>query len=440
MGIDFFPFDSTDRIMTGTLIRQVQIDGVEQDILIKGNRIAKIAKDIRIEGFVNRIEGKGLTAVPGMANLHTHAAMTLFRGYGDDLPLFTWLNDYIWPVEAHLTEEDVYWGVRLACLEMARTGTTCFLDMYSFPLATAQAVEDSGLRGVISYTLFDRGDKKRAEEDRRCCYDYLKAFQRFSSRVSYSIGPHAIYTVSGEQLRFCRDFADETGVLVHLHLSETQKEIDDALTEYGKRPALYLESLGALSDKFVLAHSLYLSDEELQVIASSGAACVHNPASNMKLASGQGFRFEEMKKLGIPVGIGTDGCSSSNNLDMFIAMRLAALLGKVSFLDPTVLKSQEIYNAATQDGYKILNIDGGRLEEGALADLCLLRLNTPVMTPCHNLVSNLVYSADGSVVDTTIVDGNTIMLHGKIEGENEVIEAAARCAYNLITNYGIKEK
>lgn len=423
--------------MSSLLIRRTLVEGKEQDILIQGNRIAKIAPHIAVEGFTQEIDGHDLIAVPSMANTHTHAAMTLFRGYGDDLPLFTWLNDYIWPVEAHMTEEDVYWGVRLACLEMARTGTTCFLDMYSFPLATAQAVEDSGMRGVVSYTLFDRGEEKRAREDRENCYRYLKEFERFSQRVVYSIGPHAIYTVSGKQLRFCKDFAEENGVVVHLHLSETQKEVDDALKEYGKRPALYLEDLGALSKHFVLAHSLYLSDEELQVIAASGAACVHNPASNMKLASGAGFRFEDMKRLGIPVGIGTDGCSSSNNLDMFIAMRMAALLGKVSFKDPTVFSAKEVYSAATSAGYQILGIDGGRLEEGALADLCLLRSKTPIMTPCHNLVSNLVYSADGSVVDTTIVDGKVIMLHGCIEGEEEVLEKAAERAYNLIGKYGI---
>lgn len=424
--------------MSSLLIRRTLVEGKEQDILIQGNRIAKIAPHIAVEGFTQEINGHDLIAVPGMANTHTHAAMTLFRGYGDDLPLFTWLNDYIWPVEAHMTEEDVYWGVRLACLEMARTGTTCFLDMYSFPLATAQAIEDSGMRGVVSYTLFDRGEEKRAREDRENCYRYLKEFERFSQRVVYSIGPHAIYTVSGKQLRFCKDFAEENGVVVHLHLSETQKEVDDALKEYGKRPALYLEDLGALSKHFVLAHSLYLSDEELQVIAASGAACVHNPASNMKLASGAGFCFEDMKRLGIPVGIGTDGCSSSNNLDMFIAMRMAALLGKVSFKDPTVFSAKEVYSAATSAGYQILGIDGGRLEEGALADLCLLRSKTPIMTPCHNLVSNLVYSADGSVVDTTIVDGKVIMLHGCIEGEEEVLEKTAERAYNLIGKYGIR--
>ena len=333
------------------LITGALVNGSIQDLLIEGNQITRIAPSIPVADHYDVLEGCRRVVVPGMANTHTHAAMTLFRGYGDDLPLMRWLEDYIWPVEAHMTEEDVYWGVRLACLEMVRTGTTAFLDMYAFPMATAQAVEDSGMRGVVSYTLFDRGDAERAKLDRENCSRYRKEFEQFSSRVVFSIGPHAIYTVSGPQLRFCRDFADETGVLVHLHLSETQTEIENAIKEYGLCPVHYLGKLGALSDKFVLAHSLWMEDDELDIIAHHGAATVHNPASNMKLASGYAFKFEEMKKRGIRVGIGTDGCSSSNNLDMFIAMRMAALLGKVWRFDPTATAAEAIYQSATREGY-----------------------------------------------------------------------------------------
>ena len=421
------------------LITGALVNGSIQDLLIEGNQITRIAPSIPIADHYDVLEGCRRVVVPGMANTHTHAAMTLFRGYGDDLPLMRWLEDYIWPVEAHMTEEDVYWGVRLACLEMVRTGTTVFLDMYAFPMATAQAVEDSGMRGVVSYTLFDRGDAERAKLDRENCSRYRKEFEQFSSRVVFSIGPHAIYTVSGPQLRFCRDFADETDVLVHLHLSETQTEIENAVKEYGLRPVHYLEKLGALSDKFVLAHSLWMEDDELDIIARHGAATVHNPASNMKLASGYAFKFEEMKKRGIRVGIGTDGCSSSNNLDMFIAMRMAALLGKVWRFDSTATAAEAIYQSATREGYNILGLNGGRIEEGALADLCLLRTDRPTMVPLHNLTSNLVYSADGSVVDTTIVDGKILMREGVIPGEEEVIAKANQRAHKLIKSYGIKQ-
>ncbi|KGN97950.1 chlorohydrolase [Porphyromonas gingivicanis] len=426
--------------MKPILISGALINGIVQDLLIEENRIARIAPFIPQKEEYDVLEGAHRVVVPGMANTHTHAAMTLFRGYGDDLPLMPWLEDYIWPVEAHLTEEDIYWGVRLACLEMIRTGTTLFLDMYASPLATAQAVEDSGIRAVVGCTLFDRGDEARAKLDRDNCYQYLKDFEQYSDRVIYSIAPHAIYTVSEKQLQFCRNFADETGVLVHLHLSETQKEVADAIQQYGMRPAEYLEKIGAISDRFVLAHSLWLEDNELDIIARAGAATVHNPASNMKLASGFSFRFEEMKQRGIRVGIGTDGCSSSNNLDMFIAMRMAALLGKVWRYDSTATSAQDVYQAATETGYHILGLEGGVLKEGALADLCLLKTNVPTMVPMHNLISNLVYSADGSVVDTTIVDGRILMREGVIPGEEEVIMKAAQKAYKLIANYGIKQK
>lgn len=426
--------------MKPILISGALINGIVQDLLIEENRIARIAPFIPQKEEYDVLEGAHRVVVPGMANTHTHAAMTLFRGYGDDLPLMPWLEDYIWPVEAHLTEEDIYWGVRLACLEMIRTGTTLFLDMYASPLATAQAVEDSGIRAVVGCTLFDRGDEARAKLDRDNCYQYLKDFEQYSDRVIYSIAPHAIYTVSEKQLQFCRNFADETGVLVHLHLSETQKEVADAIQQYGMRPAEYLEKIGAISDRFVLAHSLWLEDNELDIIARAGAATVHNPASNMKLASGFSFRFEEMKQRGIRVGIGTDGCSSSNSLDMFIAMRMAALLGKVWRYDSTATSAQDVYQAATETGYHILGLEGGVLKEGALADLCLLKTNVPTMVPMHNLISNLVYSADGSVVDTTIVDGRILMREGVIPGEEEVIMKAAQKAYKLIANYGIKQK
>lgn len=425
--------------MSRLLIQGALVGGAPQDILIEGERIVRIAPSIEPIGGVTLLPAKGLIAVPGLANLHTHAAMTLFRGYGDDLPLMRWLEDYIWPVEAHMTEEDVYWGARLACLEMIKTGTTCFLDMYAFPMATARAIEDSGIRGVVSYTLFDQGNAERAALDRENCYLFYEQFKQFSPRVIFSIGPHAIYTVSGPQLRFCKEFAQEKNVLVHLHLSETQGEVGNAIAQYGLRPVHYLADQGALSDKFVLAHSLWMDDSELDTLAQYGAACVHNPASNMKLASGIHFRFDEMRRRGIPVGIGTDGCASSNNLDMYIAMRLGALLGKASQLNPEACKATDIYHAASEGGYQILGLDGGALREGALADLCLLKSQTPTMLPLHNLVSNLVYSADGSVVDTTIVAGKILMRNGYVEGEEEIMQRATAVAYDLLNKRNLNE-
>ncbi|MFC4665273.1 amidohydrolase [Falsiporphyromonas endometrii] len=415
------------------LIQGAILNGKVSDLLIEGNRIKTIAENIPKEEGMQVIDGKGRAIVPGMHNCHTHSAMTIYRGFGDDLKLMDWLENWIWPVEAVMTEEDVYWGSKLACLEMIKSGTTAFLDMYTFPLCTAQAVEDMGMRAVLSYTLFDRGDEKRAKLDREQCYTYMEKYKHFSDRVEYSLGPHAIYTVSGPQLQFCHEFSQENDVLIHLHLSETEGEVKDSIKNYGLSPVRYLDKLRVLSPNLVIAHGVWLDEEEMDLLAKHNVKVVHNPASNLKLASGYRFQYEEMKKRGILIGIGTDGCSSSNNLDMYTAMKLAAFMGKAWRFDPTAMKAEDIFETATKSGAEIMRIDAGEIKEGKLADLVLVNLNRPEMLPCHNLISNLVYSAAGAaIVDTTIVDGKVLMLHGKVDGEDEIMEKASKCAYDML--------
>lgn len=414
------------------LIRNAYLDGKQQDVLIEGNRVARISDSITPRGDETLIDATGKAIIPGMINTHTHAAMTLLRGYGDDLPLMTWLQDYIWPVEDQMTKEDVYIGAKLACLEMIKTGTTCFLDMYMHPLECARAVEETGLRAVLSYTLFDQGNPERAALDRKRSAEYLEAFSKLSDRVQFNLGPHAIYTVSAEQLQFCHRFAQEHDLSIHLHLSETKGEVEECVRLHGTTPVRYLERIGILSPRLILAHVIWVDDEELDLLAKYNVKVVHNPASNMKLASGYAFRYEEMKNRGISVGVGTDGCSSSNNLDMFAAMRLASYLGKVWRFDSTAVNAPDIYASATKIGADILGIDAGVIAEGKLADLCLIDLQRPEMVPVHDLTSNLVYSASGSFVDTTIVDGRILMQGGKVEGEEEIIANARRTAERLI--------
>lgn len=421
-----------------TLIRSALIHGKQQDLLIEGNRIARIATNLPIPPKAHIIEAQGKALLPGFANTHTHCAMTLFRGYGDDLPLQSWLEEYIWPVEAQMSEEDIYWGSMLGCLEMIKSGTTLFLDMYASPLSTARAVQETGMRAVLSYTFFDRGDAERARIDRENALKYYQLFDQLPETITYALGPHAIYTVSVDQLRFCRRFSEEYNIPVHFHLSETEKENADCLQVHGATPVRLLHQAEALNNHFVMAHSLYLDDQELDLLSQHGCSVVHNPASNMKLASGERFRFEEMKQRNIRIGIGTDGASSSNNLDMFQAMSYAALLGKVWRNDPTATSAQDILYSATEGGYKILGIDGGRIAEGSLADLILVDLSLPEMVPCHNLISNLVYSANGHVVDTTIVNGKVLMQNRKVPQEELIIERASEAAYNLIKKYGIR--
>lgn len=405
------------------------------DLLIEGNRIARIAEHIDAPEGATIINATDKAIIPGLINTHTHAAMTLMRGYGDDLPLMTWLQDYIWPLEDKMTEEDVYIGAKLAMLEMIKTGTTTYLDMYMHPLMGAKAAEEMGLRAMISYTLFDQGNPERAQLDRERSEMYLERFKtQFSDRIMFNLGPHAIYTVSGEQLQFCHEFCKKHNLKIHLHLSETEGEVEECIKQHGMRPVKYLEKLGILSEALILAHVIWVDDEELDLLAKYNVSVVHNPASNMKLASGYAFRYEEMKNRGIRVGLGTDGCSSSNNLDMFTAMRLASFLGKVWRFDSTAVKADDIFASSTSIGADILGIDAGIIAEGKLADLCLVDLNRPEMVPVHNLTSNLVYSASGAFVDTVICDGRILMQNGYVEGEEEIIRSARLVAERLIAN------
>ena len=414
------------------LVKNVLHQDKLTDVLIEGNRIARIAEGISAPAGAEVLDGTDKAIIPGFINTHTHASMTLFRGYGDDLPLMTWLQDYIWPVEAQMTSHDVYVGARLACLEMLRSGTTCFLDMYMHPLETAKAVEEMGLRAHLSYTLFDQGNAERAELDRKRSYEYFERFKEFSDRITFTLGPHAIYTVSGEQLQFCHQFAKEHNVKIHLHLSETKGEIDECVRQHGLTPVRYLDKLGILSEHLVLAHVVWIDDEEMDLLAKHNVSVVHNPASNLKLASGYAFKYEEMKRRGIRIGIGTDGCSSSNNLDMIVAMKLASFLGKGWRFDSTACKADDIFASATSVGADILGIPAGRVEEGALADVCLVDLNTPELVPLNSLTSNLVYATSGSsCVDTVIVDGRILMRDKYVPGQEAIIAEAREVTRRL---------
>lgn len=413
------------------LIKGVQLNGTTTDVFIEGKYIQRIGPNLAVEAD-EVIDGHKKAIIPGFVNAHTHAAMTLFRGYGDDMPLMPWLEQKIWPNEAKLTREDVYWGAKLACLEMIKSGTTTFFDMYNKFRGTADAVEEMGIRGMLSGVCFDFFQPEQAE---KCKVHNLKLYSEmdeYSERVKYAIGPHAIYTVSGELLTWIHEFALERNVLIHLHLAETEGEVVNSIKQFGLSPVRYLYKLGILSPRLVLAHGIYVDDDEIRMLADYGVKVVHNPASNMKLASGMHFKFTEMRKAGVTVGLGTDGCSSSNNLDMVEAMKLASLLGKAWRKDPEVMTAEEVFQAATSQGAAILGLDAGRVEEGCLADLNLIDLNMPVFAPGFNFISDLVYAANGSCVNTMICNGKILMRDRIVPGEEEIIERATEVAHNLI--------
>jgi len=417
------------------LIKAVGLNEQTVDIFIEGNRIKRIlpAENDR-QSFLADIEidGRRKAVIPGLVNMHTHAAMTLFRGFGDDMPLMPWLEEKIWPNEAKLTSEDIYTGVKLACVEMIRSGTTAFFDMYFQSDIAAQAVEEMGLRAVLAENYFDYFDPQQLEQCKRLIEKRFAQKAPACDRIRFALGPHAIYTVSGDLLRWSSDFAKDNDLLIQFHLAETEGETDFCRDHFGTTPVRYMQQLGVLSPRIIAAHVLYVDEEEIRILAGSGVNVVHNPASNMKLGSGHQFLYKEMREAGITVAIGTDGCSSSNNLDMIEAMKLASLLGKSWRKKPEVLTSAEMFWSATQAGAEMIGIDAGRIEEGYLADLCLIDLNLPAFTPNFNYLSNLVFAANGSCVDTVICDGRILMRDKKIPGEDEIMEKAARMAYELI--------
>jgi 5-methylthioadenosine/S-adenosylhomocysteine deaminase len=424
-------------VAVSILIKKVRLNGELVDVLIRENRFDSIGTDVDAPAEVI-IDGVGKAILPSFHNAHTHAAMTLLRGYADDMDLHTWLSGHIWPFEARLTEDDIYWGAKLACLEMIKSGTTFFADMYWHWKGTARAVEEMGLRAALSAAFFDFEDPARAEVMKRQVMDLHETSRDCSGRIQFILGPHAIYTVSADSLRWLGDYAARNGLLVHTHLSETRKEVDDCLVKTGRRPVHYLHELGLLAPNLILAHAIWMDDSEMELLARHGVQVVHCPASNMKLGSGQ-FPYAAMRAHGVGVALGTDGCSSNNNLDMVEEMKLASLLAKVTAMDPTVFPAQEALDAATLNGARMYGLEGGRIATGMLADCILIDLNHVRMVPGHNLISNLVYSANGSCVDTTICNGRVLMQGGRVPAEEEILAQAQATVRRLTAASGSKE-
>lgn len=414
------------------LVEDVLVDGKETSIYVEENVITEVGR--KHDADVT-IDGKGKAAIPGLINAHTHAAMTLMRGYADDLELHDWLQNHIWPLEAKLEEEDVYWGAKLACLEMIKTGTTCFNDMYWHPEGTAKAAEEMGIRGVISSVFIDLFDNRRAEEQIRENERLMPRLRkRYSDRIVPALGPHAVYTVSKDSLDWIRGYSQENNTLVHFHLAETRKENEDCLKRNGKRPIPYLDGIDFLTDKLVACHSVWLTKDEIRTMAEHNVKVVNNPTSNMKLATGGVIAYPQMKAAGMTVALGTDGCASNNNLDMFEAMKFASLLQKAHLWDQTVMPAKEAYQMATTEGAKALNLNAGAIEEGMLADIILIDLKRPELTPHYNIHSDMVYAANGSCVNTTICDGKVLMEDRRVEGEEMIMERASEVAKKLVKN------
>ena len=410
------------------LIKNVLLDKKETNVYIEDNIIQEIGKKTEAD-YV--IDGKNKAVIPGMVNTHTHAAMCLFRGYADDMNLEEWLQTKIWPLELKLKPEDVYMGTKLACLEMIKTGTTTFNDMYFFMESAAKSIDEMGLRAFLSYGFIDLfNDEKREKEIKKTKETIRNIENMHSDRIKPSLGPHAVYTVSEEGLRWIKDYADEKNLLVHFHLAETKKENEDFVKKYSKKPIKYLEEIGFLDKKLIAAHCIWLNNDDINLLEKHNVKISYNPVSNMKLASGV-FNYQKMKKL--TVSLGTDGCASNNNLDMFEEMKIGSLLQKSYFNDETIMPAKEIFSIATENGAKALGLNAGKIEEGKLADVLLIDLKKPELTPNHDLISDLVYSANGSAVDTTICNGKILMKNRRVKNEEEILEKVKKVALDLIS-------
>lgn len=389
--------------------------------------IAQIGPDVTPGSGDHVLDAAGGILVAPLINGHTHAAMTLFRGYGDDLPLMRWLEEKIWPIERKLEPDDVYWGTRLACLEMIRTGTVHFWDMYWHPTAAARAVQDAGLRATVAAPLIDVDG--RTDAMREAAIRSLDELAGTGKRTDAGLAPHAIYTVSEDSLRWIAELAAERGLAVQIHLSETEPEVIDCLAAHGERPARYLDRVGLLTPRTVLAHGVWVDDDELELIAERGAVVVTNPVANLKLAVGGVFPYPGARAAGVQVGLGTDGPGSNNSLDLFADMKVLALVQKHAAGDAAVIDAAETWEIATGRRAPLLGAASG-IEVGQPADFLLLRAGAPELN-FGELPAALVYAASGAVVQTTVVAGQVLMHDGEIEGAHEVLARALERARGL---------
>ena len=412
-----------DLMITGGLV--VTMDAkmaVIEDgsVVIKNGEIVAVGPSAAIKESYEAAESvnaAGKIIMPGLVNTHTHAAMTLFRGMADDLPLDTWLQSHIWPAEAKfINAASVRSGANLALAEMILSGTTTFSDMYFFADELAQAAKTAGVRAVVGEAVIDfpSPDSKSPGES-FAIIEQLAEKWKNDPLITIAIAPHAPYTCSPETLRSAKKLADKLGLPLSIHVSETQKEVSEVTGKYGLPPFEHLNKLGFFGGTVIAAHAVYATPKELVLMAGNNVGVAHNPVSNMKLASGVA-PIPAMLQAGVAVGLGTDGAASNNNLSMFKEMNAAALLQKVSGLDPTALSAVETVKAATIGGAKVLGMEKriGSLEKGKRADLIVLELNRPHSVPLYNVYSHLVYAANGADVETVVIDGRVVMLKRKL--------------------------
>lgn len=438
-----------DMIITGGTV--VTMDGSHRvieggGVAIKNGRIVEVGKTADVQRKYSArevIDAHGKVIIPGLINGHTHVPMTLFRGIADDLDLQEWLTKYIFPAEAkNVTEDFVRVGARLGLAEMIRSGTTTYCDMYYFEDAIADETAKAGMRGVLGETVIDF-----PVADNKTYADGLAYSERFINKwkgnalIVPAIAPHAPYTVSEEHLKAARALADKTGAPIVIHISETKREVDDSLKAKGTSPVDYLNRIGFLNDRVIAAHMVWPAAGELGLLKKLGVGIVHNPQSNMKLASGVA-PVPEMLKENLPVGLGTDGAASNNDLNLWEEMDTAAKLHKLISNDPKVVSAEEAFEMATIRGARALHMDKeiGSIEKGKRADLVIVDLDDLNQTPYYNIYSDLVYATKSDDVRTVIIEGRVVMRDRRLLTLNEqtIKTDAHRYREQIIRSVGVK--
>ena len=427
-----------DILIDGCSIVTMNKRGLIEDgvIAIKDDRIIYVGKRKNLKVKTEKIlYGKGKVALPGLVNCHTHVAMTLFRGVAEDKPLNEWLKNTIWPLEIKLTREDVYKGALLGCLEMIKTGTTCFSDMYFYEDAVADACIKSGLRGVLAAGIIDIGFEGVGKRLMKEAIEIIKRYNGAEGRVNVRFGPHATHTCTKETLMQIREKADEFKVGVHMHVEESREEVDFIKKQFGLTPFEYLNEIGFLKSDVLVAHCTYISKYEIEILAKKNVSVSHNPIANAKLGMGIAPAWEMMER-GVNIGLGTDGPACNNTFDMFETMKFAALIQKARLKNAKIMPMKKVLEMATVNGAKALQLEDriGSIEVGKKADIILVNLGGVHLRPNHDIYANLIYAVKGFDVDTTIVNGRILMENKevKILDEDKVIEEAEKSAYRLV--------
>ncbi len=423
--------------MGGTILKNIVCGGVLSDITVADDLIEDISPAAGRSGDDGR-DGRdvfdcgGKTAVPGFVNMHTHAAMSLMRGVQEDVVFQKWI-DNIWDLESRIDSEFVYWGTKAACLEMIKTGTLTFNDQYWYSPAAHKAAAECGVRGVFSYVVMDKNNAEEAARQKEQCERTYEESLSWQDGSKFEMAFHAVYSVSEEMMLWAGDFARRHNLTLHIHLSETEKEVMDCRKLHGGlSPVEYLDSLGILNNKVIAAHTLWLSGNDVRILGERGVSCVHNINSNTKLSSGYKFLYDELRDAGANVCIGTDGCASSNNLDILEAMKTSALFQKAWRNDPKAMPLPELMDMATVNGARALGIDTGRLEKGRKADILIVDTDNSFFLSPAPFLANLVYSAHSDCIDSAMCGGRFVMKHRVVPGEKEILSGARESLKKII--------